>query len=136
MNMERNESKLKLWAKIFLILTCAALIVGNAMSVFICCAASDETDAYDAEESDPLASLAYMGILLAGAVGCIVSAGVGNILATLFASFAVSFSSKAARMGTDAHALKIFSTLLLIVSILALIFAVPINFIFSIYLST
>lgn len=133
--MERNESKLKLWARIFIILTCAALIVGNGMSVFICCAASDETDGYDAEETDPLASLAFMGILLAGAVGSIVSAGVGNILAILFASFAISFSSKAARAGVSARKLKPISIILLILSILALIFAVPVNFILSIFLS-
>ena len=140
--MSENEHKLARLAKVFLILALASFVIGNAFALFIYYAFRSELPSYNAEiiQKNPIASLAYLGSMLAGVVGCTLTAGIGDALSILFSSFSISFSSKAARACCQPHAcrdasnLKPLSIILLIVSILALLLTLPTYVLLSFFL--
>ncbi|MBQ1195978.1 MAG: hypothetical protein IIX44_07025 [Clostridia bacterium] len=140
--MSENERKFTRLAKIFLILALASFVIGNAFALFIYYAFRSELPSYNAEiiQKNPIASLAYLGSMLAGVVGCTLTAGIGDALSILFSSFSISFSSKAARACChtppcrDASNLKPLSIILLIVSILALLLTLPTYVLLSFFL--
>ena len=140
--MSENERKLARLAKVFLILALASFVIGNAIALFIYCAFYTETPSYNAEsiQNNPIASMAFLGAMLAQVVGCTVTAGIGNTLSILFSSLAISFSSKAARACChtppcrDAKYLKPLEVTLLIVSIIALLLTLPTYVLLSLFL--
>lgn len=135
--MSDNGSRFTRLTKIFLILALAAFLLGNAFALFIYYAFRSELPSYNAEiiQKNPIASMAYLGSMLAQVVGCTVTAGIGNALSILFSSFAISFSSKAARACRQPHnTVKTISVILLIVSIIALILTLPTYFLLSFFL--
>lgn len=140
--MSDNELKLTRRAKVFLSLALAAFLLGNAIALFIYYAFYTETPSYTAEsiQNNPLASMAFLGTMLAQVVGCTLTAGIGNALSIVFSSFSISFSSKAARACRhtppcrDASDLKPLSIILLIVSILALLLTLPTYVLLSFFL--
>ena len=140
--MSENERKFTRLAKVFLILALASFVIGNAFALFIYYAFRSELPSYNAEiiQKNPIASLAYLGSMLAGVVGCTLTAGIGDALSILFSSFSISFSSKAARACChtppcrDASNLKPLSIILLIVSILALLLTLPTYVLLSFFL--
>ena len=140
--MSENERKFTRLAKIFLILALASFVIGNAFALFIYYAFRSELPSYNAEiiQKNPIASLAYLGSMLAGVVGCTLTAGIGDALSILFSSFSISFSSKAARACChpspcrDASNLKPLSIILLIISILALLLTLPTYVLLSFFL--
>ena len=140
--MSDNGSRFTRLTKIFLILALAAFLLGNAFALFIYCAFRSELPSYNAEiiQKNPIASMAYLGSMLAQVVGCTVTAGIGNLLSIIFTSFSLSFSSKAARVCChtppcrDASNLKPLSIILLIVSILALLLTLPTYVLLSFFL--
>jgi hypothetical protein len=130
--MADNELKFTRLAKVFFNLALAAFLLGNAIALFIYYVFVTETPSYTASiQNNPIASLAYLGTMLTQVVGCTVTAGLGNVLSTLFSSFSISFSSKAAHACRhsptcrDAKHLKLLSVTLLIFSILALLLTLP-----------
>ena len=140
--MSENERKFTRLAKVFLILALASFVIGNAFALFIYYAFRSELPSYNAEiiQKNPIASLAYLGSMLAGVVGCTLTAGIGDVLSILFSSFSISFSSKAARACChtppcrDASNLKPLSIILLIISILALLLTLPTYVLLSFFL--
>ncbi len=140
--MSENERKLARLAKVFLILALASFVLGNAFALFIYYAFRTELPPYNAEiiQKNPIASLAYLGSMLAQVVGCTLTAGIGNALSILFSSFSISFSSKAARACChtppcrDAKYLKPLSITLMIVSIIALLLTLPTYVLLSAFL--
>lgn len=140
--MSENERKFTRLAKVFLILALASFVIGNAFALFIYYAFRSELPSYNAEiiQKNPIASLAYLGSMLAGVVGCTLTAGIGDALSILFSSFSISFSSKAARACCQPHTcrdasnLKPLSIILLIVSILALLLTLPTYVLLSFFL--
>mgnify|MGYP003299924055 CR=1 FL=1 len=139
--MSENERKLARLAKVFLILALASFVLGNAFALFIYYAFYSEIPPYNADTiQNPIASLAYLGTMLAQVVGCTVTAGIGNALSIFFSSFSLSFSSKAARACChtppcrDAKYLKPLSITLMIVSILALLLTLPTYVLLSFFL--
>jgi hypothetical protein len=78
--------------------------------------------------------------MLAGVVGCTLTAGIGDALSILFSSFSISFSSKAARACCQPHPcrdlkhLKPLAVTLLIISIAALLLTLPTYVILSAFL--
>lgn len=140
--MSDNELKLTRRAKVFLSLALAAFLLGNAIALFIYYAFYTETPSYTAEsiQNNPLASMAFLGTMLAQVVGCTLTAGIGNALSIIFSSFSISFSSKAARACChtppcrDARTLKPLSVTLLITSIVALLLTLPAYFLLSFFL--
>ena len=140
--MSENERKFTRLAKVFLILALASFVIGNAFALFIYYAFRSELPSYNAEiiQKNPIASLAYLGSMLAGVVGCTLTAGIGDALSILFSSFSISFLSKAARacchtpLCRDASNLKPLSIILLIISILALLLTLPTYVLLSFFL--
>ena len=140
--MSENERKFTRLAKVFLILALASFVIGNAFALFIYYAFRSELPSYNAEiiQKNPIASLAYLGSMLAGVVGCTLTAGIGDALSILFSSFSISFSSKAARACCQPHTcrdasnLKPLSIILLIISILALLLTLPTYVLLSFFL--
>jgi hypothetical protein len=135
--MSENERKFTRLAKVFLILALASFVIGNAFALFIYYAFRSELPSYNAEiiQKNPIASLAYLGSMLAQVVGCTLTAGIGDALSILFSSFSISFSSKAARACCQPHnTVKTISVILLIVSIIALILTLPTYFLLSFFL--
>jgi hypothetical protein len=140
--MSENERKFTRLAKIFLILALASFVIGNAFALFIYYAFRSELPSYNAEIilKNPIASLAYLGSMLAQVVGCTLTAGIGDALSILFSSFSISFSSKAAHACRHSHTcrdakyLKLLSVTLLIVSILALLLTLPTYVLLSFFL--
>lgn len=134
--MSENVRKFIRLAKIFLILALASLVVGNAFALFIYYAFRSELPSYNAETiQNPIASMAYLGIMLAQVVGCTVAAGAGNALSILFSALSLSFSSKAARLGDQPQDnLRILSVILLIISIIAFLLTLPTYFLLSFFL--
>ena len=135
--MTDNELKLTRRAKVFLSLALAAFLLSNAIALFIYYAFYTKTPSYTAEsiQSSPLASMAFLGTMLAQVVGCTLTAGIGNALSIIFSSFSISFSSKAARACRQPHnTVKTISVILLIVSIIALILTLPTYFLLSFFL--
>lgn len=140
--MSENERKFTRLAKVFLILALASFVIGNAFALFIYYAFRSELPSYNAEiiQKNPIASLAYLGSMLAQVVGCTLTAGIGDALSILFSSFSISFSSKAARACCQPHTcrdasnLKPLSIILLIVSILALLLTLPTYVLLSFFL--
>ena len=140
--MSENERKFTRLAKVFLILALASFVIGNAFALFIYYAFRSELPSYNAEiiQKNPIASLAYLGSMLAGVVGCTLTAGIGDALSILFSSFSISFLSKAARACCqphpcrDASNFKPLSIILLIVSILALLLTLPTYVLLSFFL--
>ena len=140
--MSENERKFTRLAKVFLILALASFVIGNAFALFIYYAFRSELPSYNAEiiQKNPIASLAYLGSMLAQVVGCTLTAGIGDALSILFSSFSISFSSKAARACChtppcrDASNLKPLSIILLIISILALLLTLPTYVLLSFFL--
>lgn len=140
--MSENERKFTRLAKVFLILALASFVIGNAFALFIYYAFRSELPSYNAEiiQKNPIASLAYLGSMLAGVVGCTLTAGIGDALSILFSSFSISFLSKAARACCQPHTcrdasnLKPLSIILLIVSILALLLTLPTYVLLSFFL--
>ena len=140
--MSDNELKLTRRAKVFLSLALAAFLLGNAIALFIYYAFYTETPSYTAEsiQSSPLASMAFLGTMLAQVVGCTLTAGIGNALSILLSSFSIFFSSKAACACShtppcrSARVLKPLSITLLIVSIVALLLTLPTYFLLSFFL--
>ena len=134
--MSENERKFTHFAKVFLILALASFVIGNAFALFIYYAFSSELPSYNAETiQNPIASMAYLGSMLAQVVGCTLAAGIGNLLSITFTSFSLSFSSKAARVCRQPHnTVKTISVILLIVSIIALILTLPTYFLLSFFL--
>ena len=137
--MSDNELKLTRRAKAFLIISFAAFLLGNAIALFIYYAFYTVTPSYTAEsiQSSPLASMAFLGTMLAQVVGCTLTAGIGNALSIIFSSFSISFSSKAARACRHtppcrgARTLKPLAITLLIISIVALLLTLPTYFLLS-----
>lgn len=140
--MSENERKFTRLAKVFLILALASFVIGNAFALFIYYAFRSELPSYNAEiiQKNPIASLAYLGSMLAGVVGCTLTAGIGDALSILFSSFSISFLSKAARACCQPHTcrdasnFKPLSITLLIVSILALLLTLPTYVLLSFFL--
>jgi hypothetical protein len=140
--MSENERKFTRLAKVFLILALASFVIGNAFALFIYYAFRSELPSYNAEiiQKNPIASLAYLGSMLAGVVGCTLTAGIGDALSILFSSFSISFLSKAARACCQPHTcrdasnLKPLSIILLISSILALLLTLPTYVLLSFFL--
>lgn len=140
--MSENERKFTRLAKVFLILALASFVIGNAFALFIYYAFRSEIPSYNAEiiQKNPIASLAYLGSMLAGVVGCTLTAGIGDALSILFSSFSISFLSKAARAccqphtSMDASNLKPLSIILLIISLLALLLTLPTYVLLSFFL--
>jgi hypothetical protein len=135
--MSDNGSRFTRLTKIFLILALAAFLLGNAFALFIYYAFRSELPSYNAGiiQKNPIASMAYLGSMLAQVVGCTVTAVIGNALSILFSSFSISFSSKAARACCQPHnTVKTISVILLIVSIIALILTLPTYFLLSFFL--
>ena len=140
--MSDNGSRFTRLTKIFLILALATFLLGNAFALFIYYAFRSELPPYNAEsiQKNPIASMAYLGSMLAQVVGCTVTAGIGNALSILFSSLSISFSSKAARACChtppcrDASNLKPLSIILLIISILALLLTLPTYVLLSFFL--
>ena len=139
--MSEEERKFTRSAKVFLILALASFVIGNAFALFIYYAFSSELPSYNAETiQNPIASMAYLGSMLAQVVGCTLTAGIGNALSIIFSSFSISFSSKAARACChpppcrDASNLKPLSIILLIISILALLLTLPTYVLLSFFL--
>ena len=120
--MSENERKFTRLAKVFLILALASFVIGNAFALFIYYAFRSELPSYNAEiiQKNPIASLAYLGSMLAGVVGCTLTAGIGDALSILFSSFSSN--------------LKPLSIILLIVSILALLLTLPTYVLLSFFL--
>ena len=121
--MERNESKLKLWAKIFIILACAVLIAGNALAVIPTFFARYDVS-YTAETiMSGLTSPSRFGSALTSLAPLALAAGIGDIISIILTSFSISFLPKS----SDApRALKILAVTLLTVSILALLSILPV----------
>ena len=139
--MSDNELKLTRRAKVFLSLALAAFLLGNAIALFIYYAFYTETPSYTAENiQNPIASMAFLGTILAQVVGCTLTAGIGNALSILLSSFSIFFSSKAACACShtppcrSARVLKPLSITLLIVSIVALLLTLPTYFLLSFFL--
>ena len=140
--MSDNELKLTRRTKVFLSLALAAFLLGNAIALFIYYAFYTETPSYTAEsiQNNPIASMAFLGTMLAQVVGCTLTAGIGNALSIIFSSFSISFSSKAARACRHtppcrgARTLKPLSVTLLITSILALLLTLPTYVLLSFFL--
>ena len=140
--MSDNELKLTRRAKAFLIISLAAFLLGNAIALFIYYAFYTETPSYTAEsiQSSPLASMAFLGTMLAQVVGCTLTAGIGNALSIIFSSFSISFLSKAARACRhtppcrSAKWLKPLSIALLIISIVSLLLTLPTYLLLSFFL--
>ena len=84
--MSENERKFTRLAKVFLILALASFVIGNAFALFIYYAFRSELPSYNAEiiQKNPIASLAYLGSMLAQVVGCTLTAGIGDALSILF----------------------------------------------------
>ena len=134
--MFENERKFTHFAKVFLILALASFVIGNAFALFIYYAFSSELPSYNAETiQNPIASMAYLGSMLAQVVGCTLTAGIGNLLSIVFTSFSISFSSKADRACRQPHnTVKTISAILLIISIIAFILTLPTYFLLSFFL--
>lgn len=134
--MSENERKYTHFAKVFLILALASFVIGNAFALFIYYAFSSELPSYNAETiQNPIASMAYLGSMLAQVVGCTLAAGIGNLLSIVFTSFSLSFSSKADRACRQPHnTVKTISVILLIISIIAFILTLPTYFLLSFFL--
>ena len=139
--MSENKRKFTRLAKVFLILALASFVIGNAFALFIYYAFNSELPSYNAETiQNPIASMAYLGSMLAQVVGCTLTAGIGNALSILFSSFSLSFSSKAARaccqptLCSNIKHLKPLAVTLLIVSIIALLLTLPTYVLLSFFL--
>ena len=134
--MSENVRKFIRLAKVFLILALASFVIGNAFALFIYYAFRTELPSYNAETiQNPIASMAYLGSMLAQVVGCTLAAGIGNLLSIVFTSFSLSFSAKADRACRQPrNTVKSVSVILLIISIIALILTLPTYFLLSFFL--
>ncbi len=134
--MREADSKPTLWAKIFMILALTLLILGNTIALFIYFATNSEMQSYSPEMiQDGLSALAFLSMRLASTVGCILTAGIGNLLSIVFTSFSLSFTSKAARACRQPYdTLRVLSVILLIISIIVLILTLPTYFLLSFFL--
>lgn len=139
--MQERAEKLIKRSKIFSIIALSVFLIGNAFALFIYFAFFTETPSYSAETiQSPLASMAFLGMMLAQVVGCTVTAGAANLLSILFTSFSLSFLSKARRACSHTpspeipNAIKPLSVALLIVSIVALILTLPTYVLLSFFL--
>lgn len=124
------------FAKVFLILAIIAFLLGNLLAAFLYYAFFSTTQSYSPETiQNPLASMAFLGEMLAQVVGCTLTAGIGNLLSIVFTSFSLSFTAKAARVCRQPHdTLRILSVILLIISIIAFILTLPTYFLLSFFL--
>ncbi len=129
--MHRKERKLALWIRIFLALACTSFILGNVLAVIFYISAKSTVN-YDAEMiMSGLSALAILGMQFTAFLSCTLAAGIGNIISIFFTSFSISFLSKTA----DApRALCIFLSILLILSILALLLTLPTYLMLSFFL--
>ena len=139
--MQEKEQKLIFRSKIFLILAFSVFLLGNAFALCIYCAFLTETPSYSAETiQTPLASMAFLGMMLAQVVGCTVTAGVANLLSIIFTSFSLSFLSKARRVCSHTPSCEIPKSIkpllvaLLIISIIAFILTLPTYVLLSFFL--
>ena len=128
-------------SKIFLILAFSVFVLGNAFALFIYFEFYTETPSYSAETiQTPIASMAFLGMMLAQVVGCTVAAGVANLLSITLTSFSLSFLSKARRACSHTPScdipkhVKPLSTALLVVSIIAFILTLPTYVLLSFFL--
>lgn len=123
-------------AKIFMILALTFSILGNTVAVFIYFYANSEMRSYSPEMiQDGLSALAFLSMRLAATVGCILAAGIGDLLSIVFSSFSLSFAAKAVRVCRQPHGtLRILSAIILIISIIALILTLPTYFWLSFFL--
>ena len=123
-------------AKIFMILALTFLILGNTVALFFYFSANSEMRSYSPEMiQDGLSALAFLSMRLAATVGCILAAGIGDLLSIVFSSFSLSFAAKTARVCRQPHdTLRILSAIILIISIIALILTLPTYFLLSFFL--
>lgn len=123
----KEQEKLIKYAKIFIILAITAFIIGNALAIGCFDSARSSVSGYNAGMiQDPIADLAYLGVMLTTFISCIVTAGVGNLLSIIFTSFSLSFTSKAIRACSHTpRYLKPLAITLLVISIVALILTIP-----------
>ena len=92
--MLKNNPNFTRWAKVFLILAIIAFLIGNLLAALLYYAFFSTTHSYSPETiQNPLASMAFLGEMLAQVVGCTLTAGIGNLLSIVFTSFSLSFTT-------------------------------------------